>query len=216
MTNDYSGQNLRGRSFKGQNLEGADFSRADIRGANFTGANLIGANFSKAKAGLQKQSCMLLVGVSCLLAGISGFFSSLNSFILIVMFDPGRQEVGWVSLIIVIALIAIIIRQGINATAVFPVAFTVAFAVVAAAFDTDISAISAGISVNGGEPLLVFGIAGAVSFVGAFGFAVAFAVAGGFGFAGAFVVAVVFAIAEAIAGYGTGAGSVVFFYQVYT
>jgi uncharacterized protein YjbI with pentapeptide repeats len=35
---DYSGQNLRGRSFKGQNLEGANFSGADIRGADFSGA----------------------------------------------------------------------------------------------------------------------------------------------------------------------------------
>ena len=56
MYQDFSGQNLRGRSFEGQNLEGADFSRADIRGANFTNANLRGANFSKAKAGLQKRA----------------------------------------------------------------------------------------------------------------------------------------------------------------
>ena len=31
MSQDYSGQNLRGCSFRGQNLEGADFSYADIR-----------------------------------------------------------------------------------------------------------------------------------------------------------------------------------------
>ncbi|MCH4904217.1 hypothetical protein GSN00_07410 [Cylindrospermopsis raciborskii CHAB3438] len=36
INQDFSNQNLRGRSFKGQNLEGANFSHADIRGANFT------------------------------------------------------------------------------------------------------------------------------------------------------------------------------------
>jgi uncharacterized protein YjbI with pentapeptide repeats len=39
---DFSGQNLRGRSFKRQNLEGANFSYADIRSTNFTGATLTG------------------------------------------------------------------------------------------------------------------------------------------------------------------------------
>ncbi|WP_414754887.1 pentapeptide repeat-containing protein [Anabaena sp. CCY 9910] len=53
MPLDYSGQNLRGRSFKAQDLTGANFSKADIRGANFTKAILKGANFVGAKAGLQ-------------------------------------------------------------------------------------------------------------------------------------------------------------------
>jgi len=61
MAPDYSGQNLRGRSFKGQNLAGANFSYADIRSTNFTGANLKGANFTGAKAGLQKRWALLLV-----------------------------------------------------------------------------------------------------------------------------------------------------------
>ena len=73
MPPDYSGQNLRGRSFKGQNLEGADFSYADIRSTNFTDANLRGANFTGAKAGLQKRWALLLVVFSWLLSGISGF-----------------------------------------------------------------------------------------------------------------------------------------------
>lgn len=55
MPQDFSHQNLRGRSFKGQNLAGANFSGADIRSTDFTSANLIGANFSHAKAGLEKR-----------------------------------------------------------------------------------------------------------------------------------------------------------------
>ncbi|OBQ11361.1 MAG: hypothetical protein AN490_05770 [Anabaena sp. AL09] len=55
MPLDYSGQNLRGRSFKGQNLTDANFSKADIRGANFTNAILKDADFTGAKAGLQKR-----------------------------------------------------------------------------------------------------------------------------------------------------------------
>ena len=35
MAEDFSGQNLRGRSFKGRDLTGANFSGTDIRGATF-------------------------------------------------------------------------------------------------------------------------------------------------------------------------------------
>jgi uncharacterized protein YjbI with pentapeptide repeats len=52
---DFSGENLRGQSFKRKDLSGANFSGADIRGANFTNAKLTGANFSRAKAGLQRR-----------------------------------------------------------------------------------------------------------------------------------------------------------------
>jgi hypothetical protein len=55
MPPDYSGQNLRGRSFKGQNLTGANFSKADIRGANFTNAILKDADFSGAKRVFEKS-----------------------------------------------------------------------------------------------------------------------------------------------------------------
>ena len=78
MPPDYSGQNLRGRSFKGQNLAGANFSYADIRSTNFTGANLKGANFTGAKAGLRKRWALLIVLLSWLLSGTSGFFSLFN------------------------------------------------------------------------------------------------------------------------------------------
>ncbi len=77
MPQDFSHQNLRGRSFKGQDLTGANFSYSDIRGASFTNAILRNTKFIDAKAGL--QPCWadgLLIG-SILLATVSGFTSAL-------------------------------------------------------------------------------------------------------------------------------------------
>ncbi|MBC1224956.1 pentapeptide repeat-containing protein, partial [Nostoc sp. UCD120] len=75
MPQDFSRQNLRGRSFKGQDLTGANFSYADIRGTDFTGANLRGANFSCTEGGLQRRWATVLVLISWVLSGISGLFS---------------------------------------------------------------------------------------------------------------------------------------------
>mgnify|MGYP001797099185 FL=1 len=91
MLPDYSGQNLRGRSFKGQNLAGADFRHADIRSTNFTGANLKGANFTGAKAGLQKRWALLLVLLSWLLSGISGYLSLFNVSLISYIFEPSHS-----------------------------------------------------------------------------------------------------------------------------
>lgn len=112
---DFSGQNLRGRSFKGQNVEGADFSHADIRGANFSHAYLKGANFSHAQAGLQKRWAIFLGLISCLLSGISGFFGLLNGYFvsLIFNFEWHEQFIGWTSLIGLIGFYIITIYQGL-------------------------------------------------------------------------------------------------------
>ncbi len=76
MPQDFSHQNLRGRSFKGQDLTGAKFSHSNIRGANFTNATLRNAKFINAKAGLQPcWQVGLLIG-SILLAALSGFASA--------------------------------------------------------------------------------------------------------------------------------------------
>ncbi len=104
MPQDFSGQNLRGRSFKGQNLNGADFSGADIRGADFTNALLSGANFRGTKAGLQRRWMIGLVVCSWLLAGLSGFFSLLVGILASFVLKPANTEdfyIGIVSSIMV-------------------------------------------------------------------------------------------------------------------
>jgi uncharacterized protein YjbI with pentapeptide repeats len=78
MTQDFSGQNLRGRNFKGQDSTGANFSYADIRGANFSDSILIGANFSHAKAGLPSQWKFLLLAFSLIVAFLAGFAAAVG------------------------------------------------------------------------------------------------------------------------------------------
>ncbi len=78
MTQDFSGQNLRGRNFKSQDFTGANFSYADIRGANFTDSILIGANFSHAKAGLPSQWKFLLLAFSLVVAFLAGFAAAVG------------------------------------------------------------------------------------------------------------------------------------------
>ncbi len=71
MFSDFSGQNLRGRSFKGQNLTGANFNHADLRGVDFTNALLKGATFSHARSELRYYWVILLLGFSLLLSVLS-------------------------------------------------------------------------------------------------------------------------------------------------
>lgn len=112
MSLDYSGRNLRGKSFKEQDLTNADFSHADIRGANFTGAILRGANFSGTKAGLQKYQVIFLVFVSFLLASVSGLLSFSNVHFTS-SYNTGldNQLIGWVSIII---FFVAAVRRGIQ------------------------------------------------------------------------------------------------------
>ena len=80
MPQDFSGQNLRGRSFAGLDLSGANFSYTDVRGANFSKAILRSANFRHARAGLQPRRAIgLLLGL-WLLSGVSGQFSGLPGY----------------------------------------------------------------------------------------------------------------------------------------
>ncbi|NEP51895.1 MAG: pentapeptide repeat-containing protein [Moorea sp. SIO3C2] len=71
MFSDFSGQNLRGRSFKGQNLTGANFNDADLRGVDFSNAILKGATFSHARSGLRYYWVILLLAFSLLLSVLS-------------------------------------------------------------------------------------------------------------------------------------------------
>ncbi|MEH2401763.1 pentapeptide repeat-containing protein [Nostoc sp.] len=118
MLPDYSGQNLRGRSFKGQNLTGANFSKADIRGANFTNAILKDADFTGVKAGLQRRWTIGLLIASWLLSGISGFFSILVGALVAFIFDTKSTQsviIGIVSLIVILVFFIITIRKSLTA-----------------------------------------------------------------------------------------------------
>ncbi|MEL6460519.1 MAG: pentapeptide repeat-containing protein [Cyanobacteria bacterium J06621_15] len=197
MPLDYSGQNLRGRSFKGQNLEGANFSYADIRGANFAGANLKGANFTGAKAGLQKRWALFLVLLSWLLSGISGYLSLFNTISIAYVFDSSQsvenQFAGWLAMIVTIIVYIIIIRQGISVSLAFAIAGAVAVAV----------AVAGAIALAGaGDFAFAVGLSFVFTFAvaGAFAIAFAFAVSGLFGVVGAFTVGGVFSLLGAFTG----------------
>ncbi|MEH2393866.1 MAG: pentapeptide repeat-containing protein [Nostoc sp.] len=171
MVLDFSSQNLRGRNFKGRkDLAGANFSNVDMQGTNFTNANLTGANFSYAKAGLQRRWAILLVLLSWLLSGTSGYLWAFNGRLVLFIFDSSGENdyiVGWTVLIILIAFFIITIRQGLSAG-------LGAFAFVAA---------------------VAFALAGGFAFGFAYTFAFAFAAA----FVAAFVAAVAFALARSLA-----------------
>jgi uncharacterized protein YjbI with pentapeptide repeats len=188
MPPDYSGQNLRGRSFKGQNLTGANFSKADIRGANFTNAILKDADFTGAKAGLQKRWVIGLLIITFLPSALSGFFSIFIGVLITYVFDTKSSENvigGIVSLVIVTVFCIITIRKGLVAGA-------------------GAVAVAVAVAVAGG----VAG-AGAVAGALAVAVAVAVAVAGGVAVAGAGAVAL--AVAGAVAGAVAVAGVFVLF-----
>ena len=206
MPQDFSHQNLRGRSFKGQNLAGANFSNTDLRGANFTGANLQGVNFTDAKAGLPLRWAIFLVVLSWLLSGTSSFLFFFNAALVLLTFDSSNtsnQVAGWVALIVTIIVYIIIIRQGIgvNLAFAFAVAGVFAFAFAAAGAGAGAAAAAAaGVAAGVTAFAVAFAAAGAVA--GAFAFAGAFAVAGGGALAGSGAAAFAFAGAAAFAGAG--------------
>lgn len=88
MPLDFSGQNLRGRSFKGLDLTGANFSHTDIQGANFSHAILKEANFSYAQAGLKQGAVVSLFILSLILAALSGLASGFTGYLMTYFFQP--------------------------------------------------------------------------------------------------------------------------------
>ncbi|KAB8313974.1 CHAT domain-containing protein [Tolypothrix campylonemoides VB511288] len=196
MPPDYSGQNLRGRSFKNQDLRGADFSGADIRSADFSGAILRGANFSHAKAGLQKRWAIFLVLVSLLISGLAGFLSAFVGALISYIFDSSslsNRVSGWAALIAVIIVFIVIIRQGLNS--VFAGAYAYAYALAyALAYAIALAYARAGAVAYARAGAGAFAVAGA----GAYAFAVALVVA--VALAGAYAFAVAYAYAYAYAG----------------
>ena len=60
-TEDYHGQDLRGKSFEGASLDGANFDGADLRGANFADASLVGARLTNASLGTRPIAAILIL-----------------------------------------------------------------------------------------------------------------------------------------------------------
>ena len=104
MPQDFSGQNLRGRSFKRQNLEGANFSYADIRSADFTNAILQETNFTNAQAGVQKRWTLVQQVFAFLLSALSGFLSHFSSTIVAAPFLNVDGLIGYVLFIARVAV----------------------------------------------------------------------------------------------------------------
>ncbi|BAZ39544.1 rfrA pentapeptide repeat-containing protein [Calothrix sp. NIES-4101] len=81
MSLNFTGKDLRGRSFRGVNLAGANFSHADIRGTNFSDTTLIGANFHQVQAGLENYQLFLLSCLALSLSAICGFAAAFSGII---------------------------------------------------------------------------------------------------------------------------------------
>jgi len=225
MPEDFSGENLRGRSFKGEDLSGANFSGADIRGANFTSANLKDANFQNAQAGLQKRWVLILTLLSWLLSLISVFLFVFNGVVIAYIFDSSAstdsQFVGWVALIATIIVYIIIIYQGIGVsltvaivgafavTGAFAVAGAFAFAFAFAGSSAFAAAVARAFAIAFGGAF-VFAVAIAGAFAGAFALASARAVAVGGAVAVVGVLSLLGAVAgeRAVASTGSFAGAV--------
>lgn len=216
MTQDFSGQNLRGRNFKGQNLTGANFSGADIRGANFNSAILIGANFTKATAGLQRRWAFGLVTFSLVLSPIIGFFSVFAGVLVAAFFTSAMAKgytiiPGAITLIVLAVFFIVTIRQGLEAGA-GAAAGAAAGAVAGAAA---VSAALAGAGARAGAAAVAMAMAGALAGAGAGAVVLAGALAAAVALAGAGAAALALAVAGAgaLAGEGVaavaGAGAVV-------
>ncbi|MGF2038146.1 MAG: pentapeptide repeat-containing protein [Nostoc sp. CmiVER01] len=206
MPPDYSGQNLRGRSFKGQNLTGANFSKADIRGANFTNAILKDTDFRGGKAGLQRRWTIGLLIASWLLSGISGFFSIFVGVFVASIFNTkntGNFITGIVSLIVILVFFIITIRKGLTAGLG---AFAVALAGAVAGYVAVAGAL-AGTGAAGGAVARAAAVAIAVAVAVAAAAARAVAVAAAAAVAGAAAVAVAVAVAVAATAAFSGAGA---------
>jgi hypothetical protein len=72
MSKDYSGQNLRGRSFQGELLDGADFTESDLRGADFSRASLIGADFTDARMGVRTVAGLVMFAGAVVVSVLAG------------------------------------------------------------------------------------------------------------------------------------------------
>ncbi|MDZ8096114.1 MAG: pentapeptide repeat-containing protein [Nostoc sp. DedQUE05] len=148
MPPDYSGQNLRGRSFKGQNLIGANFSGKDIRGADFTNAILKDADFTGAKAGLQRRWLIVLLIVALILLAQGVIYSISLGLSAAFIFDTrytGNVFISLVCIIVVAVFYIVTLRKnlmaGLRIVAVILVFVSPVVAILVVAFPKDFSVI---------------------------------------------------------------------------
>ena len=127
---DFSGRDLRGKSFRDQDLTGADFSAADVRGADFSNARLVGADFTDARLGVRPATGWLILAGALLIsvaAGVViGFFAETTRERAT---SSDWQDLlgGWSLVVIVVVFFAIFIRKGVRqALRVFAIVFIVA------------------------------------------------------------------------------------------
>jgi uncharacterized protein YjbI with pentapeptide repeats len=121
MAQNFSNQNLQGRSFKGQDLTGADFSNAKIHGTDFSEAILTKTNFSNVRGGLP-QHWVIGIGLILLLASIVlgfviGVFGIFAGILLSPHYIAGYSFIPTIlTLIIFLILSFVTIRYGLTIT----------------------------------------------------------------------------------------------------
>ncbi|NEP20522.1 pentapeptide repeat-containing protein [Moorena sp. SIO3I6] len=208
---DFRRENLRGQSFQEKDLSGADFSEADIRGTNFKNAILRDTRFCKAKAGLQKRWVIVLLLLSWITSGVSGFTSFSGRFLVARIFTSQgvvEQVFGWIALVVIIVLFTVTLRQSMEKAGTLAIGIAGVGALVLA---VAITVSGAGIGPRAGA---LAGVAEFLGVVGAGAGAGAAAVVVGFiqavGVAGAGAVGGVFAFAFAGAVAFTFGGAVAF------
>lgn len=124
MSQDFSYQNIEGRSFRGQNLAGANFNHANIRGVDFRNASLVNASFSFSKAGLQSYKAVILFFFSLFLVTLSGLtigYSSVFPVLLRTIWNDTQNLLDfWILIsfgfIVLSSYILIIFLRGLDKT----------------------------------------------------------------------------------------------------
>lgn len=141
---DFSGRDLKGKSFRGAILADADFSWADLRGTDFTQATLRNANFTGARFGLERHHAivmaMVLVLVSLILGSVAGLVDTVAELEFHtthwVDFIP-----KWLTVIVLLGFAIVAVNRGIAASfLIFILAFLLSAVIAVASSEAVIAA----------------------------------------------------------------------------